>query len=401
MAEITAAMVKELREKTGAGMMDCKAALNETKGDMEAAVDWLRKKGLAKAAKKAGRVAAEGLIGISRRRHQGRRGRGQCGNRFRRAQRSFPGPGEADRRCRAVGRRRCREDQGGEGRQHDRRRSDRVVDRDHRREHVAAPRRRIVGRARAPSAAMCTIRSRTVSARSACWSRWNPPASRPNSPRSAAWLRCMSPPPIRRRSMPPVSIRRSIAREKDVLADKYKQQGKPANVIDKIVESGIKTFYKEVCLLEQAYIHEPDKIGRAGAEGSRRQGRRADQGHGLRALRARRRHREAGIGFRSRGRGRRQILIGLIVSLTFARRFSEVIVHEQAGPPSRHRQIVRRSAGRQPGLGHRSGHHRTRRGRSRRRAGARRRDRRRGRRRQYLSRRGSLRARRVARRPAT
>lgn len=65
MAEITAAMVKELREKTGAGMMDCKAALNETKGDMEAAVDWLRKKGLAKAAKKAGRVAAEGLIGIA------------------------------------------------------------------------------------------------------------------------------------------------------------------------------------------------------------------------------------------------------------------------------------------------------------------------------------------------
>ena len=65
MAEITAAMVKELREKTGAGMMDCKAALNETKGDIEAAVDWLRKKGLAKAAKKAGRVAAEGLIGIT------------------------------------------------------------------------------------------------------------------------------------------------------------------------------------------------------------------------------------------------------------------------------------------------------------------------------------------------
>ena len=50
-----------------------------------------------------------------------------------------------------------------------------------------------------------------------------------------------------------------IAREKDVRADKYKQQGKPANVIDKIVESGIKTFYKEVCLLEQSYIHDPDK----------------------------------------------------------------------------------------------------------------------------------------------
>ncbi|MGH6865178.1 MAG: translation elongation factor Ts [Methyloceanibacter sp.] len=65
MATITASTVKELRDKTGAGMMDCKVALNETGGDMEAAVDWLRAKGLAKAAKKAGRVAAEGLIGLA------------------------------------------------------------------------------------------------------------------------------------------------------------------------------------------------------------------------------------------------------------------------------------------------------------------------------------------------
>jgi elongation factor Ts len=65
MAEITAALVKELREKTGAGMMDCKGALNETGGDLEAAVDWLRKKGLSKAAKKSDRIAAEGLIGLT------------------------------------------------------------------------------------------------------------------------------------------------------------------------------------------------------------------------------------------------------------------------------------------------------------------------------------------------
>lgn len=65
MANISASLVKELRDKTGAGMMDCKAALGETNGDLEAAVDWLRKKGLAKAAKKAGRIAAEGLIGIA------------------------------------------------------------------------------------------------------------------------------------------------------------------------------------------------------------------------------------------------------------------------------------------------------------------------------------------------
>ena len=65
MAEISAGMVKDLREKTGAGMMDCKAALGETKGDMEAAIDWLRKKGLSKAAKKAGNVAAEGLVAVA------------------------------------------------------------------------------------------------------------------------------------------------------------------------------------------------------------------------------------------------------------------------------------------------------------------------------------------------
>jgi elongation factor Ts len=64
MTEITASAVRELRERTGAGMMDCKKALGETQGDMEAAIDWLRKKGLAAAAKKSGRAAAEGLVGV-------------------------------------------------------------------------------------------------------------------------------------------------------------------------------------------------------------------------------------------------------------------------------------------------------------------------------------------------
>src|SRR6201989_1279068 len=65
MAAISAALVKDLREKTGAGMMDCKKALVETDGDIEVAIDWLRKKGLAAAAKKSGRVAAEGLVGVA------------------------------------------------------------------------------------------------------------------------------------------------------------------------------------------------------------------------------------------------------------------------------------------------------------------------------------------------
>ena len=71
MAEVTAALVKQLREQTGAGMMDCKMALIETGGDLEGATDWLRKKGLAAAAKKAGRLASEGLVGLE---VEGRRG---------------------------------------------------------------------------------------------------------------------------------------------------------------------------------------------------------------------------------------------------------------------------------------------------------------------------------------
>ena len=65
MSNISASLVKELRDKTGAGMMDCKNALNENNGDIESSIDWLRTKGLAKAAKKSGRVASEGLIAIS------------------------------------------------------------------------------------------------------------------------------------------------------------------------------------------------------------------------------------------------------------------------------------------------------------------------------------------------
>jgi len=71
MADVSAALVKDLREKTGAGMMDCKKALTETQGDVEAAIDWLRAKGLSKAAKKADRAAAEGLVGVAVAKHGG------------------------------------------------------------------------------------------------------------------------------------------------------------------------------------------------------------------------------------------------------------------------------------------------------------------------------------------
>ena len=91
MAEITAAMVKDLREKSGAGMMDCKKALTETGGDMDAAMDWLRTKGLAAAAKKSSRTAAEGLVGVAVAGTEGCGGRGQFRDRFRRQERPVPG----------------------------------------------------------------------------------------------------------------------------------------------------------------------------------------------------------------------------------------------------------------------------------------------------------------------
>src|ERR1700721_726207 len=82
MADIPAALVRELREKTGAGMMDCKRALTETNADLEAAVDWLRTKGLAAAAKKAGRVAADGLVAVATASTAGAVGRVNSGTDF-------------------------------------------------------------------------------------------------------------------------------------------------------------------------------------------------------------------------------------------------------------------------------------------------------------------------------
>ena len=94
-----------------------------------------------------------------------------------------------------------------------------------------------------------------------------------------------------------------VTREKDVLADKYRQQGKPENVIEKIVESGLKTYYKEVCLLEQAFIHDNGKsVAQAVKEAEGKVGA-PDQDHRLCALCSRRGNREAGIRFRRRSRG--------------------------------------------------------------------------------------------------
>ena len=88
---ITADTVKQLRERTGAGMMECKKALVETKGDLDAAAELMRKSGLAKADKKAARVAAEGTIAVERARQERGHGRGELRDRFRRAERGVSG----------------------------------------------------------------------------------------------------------------------------------------------------------------------------------------------------------------------------------------------------------------------------------------------------------------------
>lgn len=258
MATITAAMVKELREKTGAGMMDCKNALNETAGDMEAAVDWLRKKGLSKAAKKAGRTAAEGLIGIAVAGPKGAMVEVNSETDFVARNEQFQGLVKmvAQAALKAG--------------------SD-----------VEAIKKAPVGSATVEAAiadAIATIgenmslrRAASLSVGSGVVASYVHNAvidgagkigvlvaleSTGASDELAALGRqiamhvaAANPLALDAAGLDPEVIRR----EKDVMADKYRQQGKPDAMIEKIVESGIKTYYKEVCLLEQAFIHDSGK----------------------------------------------------------------------------------------------------------------------------------------------
>jgi elongation factor Ts len=258
MAEITASMVKDLREKTGAGMMDCKAALNETKGDMEAAVDWLRKKGLAKAAKKAGRVAAEGLIGIAISGTKGAVVEVNAETDFVARNDHFQGLVKmiADVAL-SVG-------------------ADVVK--------IKAAKAGSMTIEEAISSSIATIGENMSLRRAAALSVGKGAIgsymhnsvsdglgkigvlvaleSTGNAAELSALGRLVAmhvaaanPQAVDIGGLDPDVVKR----EKDVLADKFRQQGKPENVIEKIVESGLKTFYKEACLLDQAYIHEPDK----------------------------------------------------------------------------------------------------------------------------------------------
>jgi elongation factor Ts len=251
-------MVKELRETTGVGMMDCKQALSENDGNMEAAIDWLRKKGLSKAAKKAGRVAAEGLIGALTDGKKGVVVEVNSETDFVARNEQFQGLVKMIAQIALkVG------------------------------DDVDAINAAPVGSATVATAiadAIATIgenmtlrRAKLLSVENGVVASYVHGAvvegagklgvlvSLESSGKTdelallgrqiAMHVAATNPQALDAASLDPDVVRR----EKDVMADKYRQQGKPEAMIEKIVENGLKTYYKEVCLLEQAFIHDTGK----------------------------------------------------------------------------------------------------------------------------------------------
>jgi elongation factor Ts len=273
MATISASMVKELRDQTGAGMMDCKAALGETDGNLEAAVDWLRKKGLSKAAKKAGRVAAEGLIGVVVQGFKGVVLEVNSETDFVARNEQFQGLVKMIAQV-AL-------DVGTE------------VD------TILASKVGNITTADAISDAIATIGENMTLRRADSLSVGQgvianyvhnsvaeglgkigvlialESAGKTDELAAIGRMMAMHVAAASPQAVDAASLDSNLVeREKAVLADKARAQGKPDNVINKIVESGLKTFYKEVCLLDQPFIHDPAKsvaqalketVGKAGA----------------------------------------------------------------------------------------------------------------------------------------
>lgn len=258
MANISAQMVKELRESTGAGMMDCKTALTETKGDMTAAQDWLRKKGLSKAAKKAGRVAAEGLIGVQ---VQGTKGvvvEVNSETDFVARNDLFQGLVKmiADVALTA----------GTDVEKINAAKAGSITVAESISDTIAKigenmTLRRAAGLSVGKGAIgsyvhnAVTDRLGKIGVIVALESPGKTDELSELARLLAQHVAAANPQAVDPPGLDPAVVER----EKNVLADKFKQQGKPANVIDKIVESGLKTFYKEVCLLDQAYIRDDKK----------------------------------------------------------------------------------------------------------------------------------------------
>jgi len=258
MANITAQMVKELRERTGAGMMDCKAALQETAGAIEQAVDLLRKRGLAKAAKKAGRIAAEGLIGVAMEDSKGVVVEVNSETDFVARNDLFQGlvkmianvalavgPDVEKIKAAKVG---------------DITLAEAIAD-----TIAKIGENMSLRRASSLSVANGVLGSYVhnsveqglgkIGVLVALQSTGKGEELKRFGRMLAMHVAASNPQAIEASGLDPDLVRR----EREVLADKYRSQGKPPNVIDKIVESGLRTFYKEVCLVDQAYIHDPDK----------------------------------------------------------------------------------------------------------------------------------------------
>ena len=264
MANITASMVKELREKTGAGMMDCKAALNETGGDMESAVDWLRKKGFAKAAKKAGRVAAEGLIGVALAPSKGVVVEVNSETDFVARNEQFQAL------VRAIADVALNKAPFGAGSEVEAIRAAQTADGATVADAIASAiatigenitLRRAAALEASPGGVYAYVHNQVaeglgkIGVLIGLKSRGKPDELVALGRMLAMHVAAANPQALDASGLDPAVV----ARERDVLADKYRQQGKPDNVIAKIVESGLKTFYKEVCLLDQAYVHDPSK----------------------------------------------------------------------------------------------------------------------------------------------
>ena len=258
MADISAQMVKELRETSGAGMMDCKAALVENKGDMTAAQDWLRKKGLSKAAKKSGRVAAEGLIGISIKGTKGVVVEVNSETDFVARNDLFQGlvkmiadvahsTGTDVEKIKAA-------------------KVGSITINEAVNDTIAKIGENMTLRRVAElSVSKGAIGSYVHNSISDGLGKIGVLVGLESTGQAdelvalgrliAMHIAAANPQALDPAGLDPAVVKR----EKDVLAGKFRQQGKPDNVIDKIVESGLKTFYKESTLLEQAYVHDDKK----------------------------------------------------------------------------------------------------------------------------------------------
>jgi elongation factor Ts len=258
MAQITAQMVKDLREMTGAGMMDCKSALGETSGDVEAAVDLLRKKGLSKAAKKADRVAAEGLVGIAVQGTKGVLVEVNSETDFVARNDLFQGlvkmianvaldVGADVEKIKAA------------------KTGSHTIAEDISETVAKIGENMTLRRAAALSVGKGAIGSYVHNAVIEGAGKLGVLVGLESAGKADELTELGKQIAMHVASANPVAVDSSgvdpatVQREKDILADKFKAQGKPAAMIDKIVESGIKTYFKEVTLLEQPFIFDDKK----------------------------------------------------------------------------------------------------------------------------------------------